>query len=504
MTTFVNEHINQLNNSLSTAFQLQEYAQTENVSNPEAALSQHNDPNLFLTLASQDIDLSRPTLPIVETVKKYLDLYTSTKDTAGEGSTLEWAFIAKCSVALYGDLLNRVLNSTLPLSESVSYWNSVYGSSLNETYYALQNHVISSLFPNRTRTKKAIRHSLELFSPHRPLLAQLIHEEIGHKKQMLESLRTQQATRLGLLMKMAPQFTPERISQDIESCVNLMEYIMEPFITASIPNSSAASTSSSMTGQDDTTITPRSTPHAIAKRLSRMIGELPTCHENLNSVHELYQPPSALVRYWIPGLVLYIVGNTATTYVYNRRDAFLTWFHELGKTACDFAVNWIWEPVLKVWETIRLKDQRLGVLSKEGLRSDLDSLERMVIQFASDHYHLSESDAQQLVTEVRDGDLSVVLRAYENEIKHPLKNAITGDLIQTLLIQVQKTKVDVDLAMAALDKLLKSNELNFAFLAVAPSMLLTYASFSWLKNLYSKRSGYQVGKIAMPIREVMR
>lgn len=45
-----------------------------------------------------------------------------------------------------------------------------------------------------------------------------------------------------------------------------------------------------------------------------------------------------------------------------------------------------------------------------------------------------------------------------------MKNAIQGDLIQTLLIQVQKTKVDVDLAMAALDKLLKSNELNFAFL----------------------------------------
>jgi hypothetical protein len=33
-----------------------------------------------------------------------------------------------------------------------------------------------------------------------------------------------------------------------------------------------------------------------------------------------------------------------------------------------------------------------------------------------------------------------------------------------MLIQVQKTKVDVDLAMSALDKLLKSNELNFAFL----------------------------------------
>lgn len=45
-----------------------------------------------------------------------------------------------------------------------------------------------------------------------------------------------------------------------------------------------------------------------------------------------------------------------------------------------------------------------------------------------------------------------------------LLTSIIGDLLQTIFIQVQKTKVDVDLAMSALDKLLKSNELNFAFL----------------------------------------
>lgn len=47
-----------------------------------------------------------------------------------------------------------------------------------------------------------------------------------------------------------------------------------------------------------------------------------------------------------------------------------------------------------------------------------------------------------------------------------MRNVIAGDLLQTILIQVQKTKVDVDLAMSALDKLLKSNELNFAFLGM--------------------------------------
>ncbi|KAI7859978.1 ATP synthase regulation protein NCA2-domain-containing protein [Circinella umbellata] len=559
MNTFVNEHVNQLNNSLFTVFQQQqeECVQSDNVFDPETALKQ-DDPNLFLTLASQGIDLSQPTLPNVQTVKKYLDLYTSfeaktlSSNGPAAGSSLEWAFIAKCSIAVYGVLLDRVLNSTLPLSESVTYWNSVYGSSLNETYYAIQttpvrvislaihtintmrttqlglgsvlqssDHIISSLFPNRTRTKAAIRHSLELFSPHRSLLAQLIHEEIGHKKKMLEALRTQQATRLGLLMKMAPQFTLDRISQDIEGCVKLMEFVMKPF-TSNFNNNSNSTTLSAQEQQQnvDNTITTSlniqevtdsitnilepSSPYQIASRLSNTIGDLSVCHENLNTVHELYQPPSAFVRYWIPALGLYIAGNTATTFVFNRKDALLTWFHELGKTACDFAINWIWEPILKVWETIRLKDQRLGVLSKEGLKSDLESLERMVVQFANDHYHLSEIDAQQLIANVRDGDLSVVLKAYENEIKHPLKNAITGDLIQTLLIQVQKTKVDVDLAMAALDKLLKSNELNFAFLAVAPSMLLTYASFSWLKNIYSRRTGHQIGKIAQPIREVMR
>ena len=165
MNTFVNEHINRLNNSLSTVFQQQqqEYVQSNNVFDPETALKR-DDPNLFLTLASQGIDLSQPTLPDVQTVKKYLDLYTSSsaknfssKD-ATAGSPLEWAFIAKCSVAIYGVLLDRVLNSTLPLSESVSYWNSVYGSSLNETYYALQSKSFGRLI--NSGIKNVGRHSV--------------------------------------------------------------------------------------------------------------------------------------------------------------------------------------------------------------------------------------------------------------------------------------------------------------------------------------------------------
>ena len=138
MTTFVNEHINQLNRSLSTLFTPPPSFQSQHASNPEAALEK-NDQQLFLTLASQDIDLSQQVLPKVQIVQKYLELY----NTDGQGSSLDWLFLSKCTVALYGVLLDRVLNSTLPLSQSVTYWNNLYGSSLREAYYALQSKLIT-------------------------------------------------------------------------------------------------------------------------------------------------------------------------------------------------------------------------------------------------------------------------------------------------------------------------------------------------------------------------
>ena len=77
---------------------------------------------------------------------------------------------------------------------------------------------------------------------------------------------------------------------------------------------------------------------------------------------------------------------------------------------------------------------------------------------------------------------------YEQDIKKPLRNFLAGDLIRSLLIQIQKAKVDGELAMSALDKLLKSNELNFAFLAVMPTLALTYGTYSWISHSWSQHS----------------
>lgn len=329
------------------------------------------------------------------------------------------------------------------------------------------NNRINMAKPQRKGAEKTFRffHSMKNGS----VFKQLIHEEIRHKIHTLDHFKIQQASRLGLLMKMSP-FTMTKEENGLDSvstqshqCISLMKQILDPLVNSTIQDKFDVNEAIQALSEQQQ---PQA-PAEIAKGLSTVIDDWNSkCQVNITSLKTVYGPPSFLTRYWIPGIIGYFAGNVFIQLITERQDDLIQWFHELGVTTEDFLVHWIWEPVLQVWDTIRLKDdeQRLGVLGKEGLRSDLESLERMVSEFARDHYKLPEPEVTHLIQNVRQGDMSLILKAYENEIKHPIKNVVQGDLIQTLLIQVQKTKVDVDLAMAALDKLLKSNELNFAFL----------------------------------------
>lgn len=65
----------------------------------------------------------------------------------------------------------------------------------------------------------------------------------------------------------------------------------------------------------------------------------------------------------------------------------------------------------------------------------------MVMDLGKDYYHLSGPQLQALGDKVKNGDMEEVLRVYEREMQSPLKNALMGSLVRTLLIQVQKTKV---------------------------------------------------------------
>lgn len=137
MSTFVNEQVKRLNTSLTQSF--------EKHIESTASLSSLNEKDKFLFETSQALDLTSSNLPSFEKVQEYLEKYQEFKavgdiDATSEAAdpALEWLFVAKCTIAVYGQVFSKVLSLTLPISESIDYWNSIQGSTINELYYAMQ------------------------------------------------------------------------------------------------------------------------------------------------------------------------------------------------------------------------------------------------------------------------------------------------------------------------------------------------------------------------------
>ena len=65
----------------------------------------------------------------------------------------------------------------------------------------------------------------------------------------------------------------------------------------------------------------------------------------------------------------------------------------------------------------------------------------MALSLAKDKLYYSSAQLKNLSSTVRQGDLTPILRIYEDDIKTPFRSAVTGTLLRSLFIQVQKAKV---------------------------------------------------------------
>lgn len=77
---------------------------------------------------------------------------------------------------------------------------------------------------------------------------------------------------------------------------------------------------------------------------------------------------------------------------------------------------------------------------------------------------------------------------------------MTGSLIRSLLIQIQKVKVDIAVAMRGVDQLLKSQQLLFGAIGIAPAMAITYYVGGFLKNRISMALGQKGREVGMGTR----
>ena len=480
-----------------------------------------------------------------------------TRATSVQAQELEWIVASKATVQTYGLILNLLLDQTIPLNSDIGYWNEILGSYQYLSLYSVQTsplrlwawsqniysdawgkfHMMRSNVESKEKlqlsslskswrqfyglVKESIR-DRSLADMQSKVLSPISRNQIeaSSKRKHLKRLREMSASGLGILMDEGLMFdtseeesvgSGDRSSSKDEwksivvKSVSLMETVLSNITSLELGISEMEeAVFESVDDDSDSAHQDIGSTQAVqlAARLEHILKvHIPTHIAVTGRLSQEYGRPSRLIRFWLPGLALVLSSSTLLRIVVNRKAEITTWIRDLGATTIDFCNNWILEPVRKIIGTIRHdKDSEIALMSKESLQGDKASLERMVVEFAVDNPNtstgtpLTDTDIAKVKAKVREGDLTSVLVAYEKDLRKPFIGTVRGDLIRALLIQIQKTKVDVEVALGGIDNLLRSQELVFGFVGLTPGVLVCFGVLRWLNSFAAGRKGRLQGR----------
>ncbi|KUI56863.1 Nuclear control of ATPase protein 2 [Cytospora mali] len=489
-------------------------------------------------------------------------------------SEVEWLLVSKATTQTYGLVLNTLLDQIIPLSHDIWYWDQILGSYTYSTYYAVQTSPIrwwtwSKDIYRESRLRSTLNRKASLFSrspqSERDSLSRqwgrfysivretvmerslkdvqhkmfstvtLCRSEAKQKQNQLKRLREMTASGLGLLIDEGLDFDLDENKIDVrdhgaelravvERSVALMDVVLRD---VSILDHGVAEFEDKVFAgvAEDPDLSLRAEevankPAVVARRLLSILDErMPGQILAINRVVAENGRPSRLIRYWLPAGLLLASSSTILRILVNRKADIVNWVRDLGVTARDFWFNWVVEPVRKVINTIRHDSQsEIAIMSRDSLKADRDSLERMVVDFSLDRPSLavegsstlSETQIAEIRAKVKEGDVTPVLKAYEKDLRKPFVGAVKGDLVRSLLIQVQKTKVDLEVAISGIDALLKSQELVFGFVGLTPGILVSVTVLSYLPGVLfsnrrgTRRRGEKVGRCVRTLRNIDR
>lgn len=474
---------------------------------------------------------------------------------------LEWLLVSKATVQTYGIIMNTLLDQIIPLSDHIWYWDDVLSSQTYSSLYMAQTSPINfwrwtqdiyqdsksrlrrgmsgtaaatgnpgnASLSHRWRhfyfiVQESIRErSLADIQQHFMSPLAMCRSEVRQKQAQLKKLREMTSSGLGVLIGEGLAFGGNgsddgksdiimSANQDwkgvVERSVVLIDMVLRDVLMLQTTTSefedrvfAGVEEDPELSIQVEEDESNRAV--LIARRIQTILEtQLP---EHLKAAEKLVAEngrPSKLTRYWLPAVVLLVSSTTILRIFFNRRQEILDWIADFAATIRDFWLNWIVEPTKKIIGTIRHDaNSEIAIMSRDSLKADRESLERMVVDFAIDNpaaaagtSSLSESQVADIRAKVKEGDVTPVLRAYEHDLRRPLKGAIRGDLVRTLLIQVQKTKVDVEVAMAGIDSLLKSQELVFGFVGLTPGIFVSIGFVQYLRSVFQGRKSFRQGR----------
>ncbi|EED18389.1 conserved hypothetical protein [Talaromyces stipitatus ATCC 10500] len=534
----------------------------------ESASPIHNVRSLQATVRALSVDnhglLSRRNLLRLLNQARRDNLFSFQADSdAFKGEAIDeqsWFLLAKFTTQTLGSVLGLLLEQSSLLGAEIDYWNDVLGSSILTGHYTIQtapsriwlwiSEVISTL---KTASARENMTSLSSISRDWKRFYQIVQNNIQEgvlrntrntlsspltrcrlqlrqKRKALEKLKDLNASAIGILLEECLTFASNEPSSDpihakfnrerfhgLYKTVLLVENTLQD-LSQSLESPKIFEETVFLATDNMFQEKQRSSLEEQSVQANDVVeGLIYVLRDRIpnNLAYNQYfirkhGRPSTLARYWFPTVITLMSLSTSLRVLTNRRAELLEWVSEFGATVVDFWRNWVLQPVGKLIGTIRHDEQsEIAIMSRTSLEADRQSLERMVIDFVSDNSSQSNSgntrpDVSTIAAQVRDGDLTPVLKAYERDLRKPFIGTIRGDLVRALLIQIQKTKVDVEVAMGGIDALLKSQELVFGFIGLTPGLLITYTTVRWIASLFDSRKGFRAGIEKQKFRNAVR
>jgi hypothetical protein len=89
------------------------------------------------------------------------------------------------------------------------------------------------------------------------------------------------------------------------------------------------------------------------------------------------------------------------------------------------------------------------------------------------------------VTRSPGGGMQAVMQAYAEEIRTPVRSALSGKLFRAGLIQVQEIKVNLEAEFVTLQRLLEAQQLNLQALAMLPALFASFTAYEVLRFVAS-------------------
>lgn len=181
--------------------------------------------------------------------------------------------------------------------------------------------------------------------------------------------------------------------------------------------------------------------------------------------------PPLLSRGWTLSLIGVGFALYSARKGYTMITDFLDTIDDTRQFLKTFAVDWVINPIRNIYNTIRFNNIDDSIVTERALQVDIESLSRMVENWNLHHDpKIDPALVHKIGENARLGDISSIMKAYESAISAPIRNALLGDFLELILIQVQKQKVDAEKAVIKLDRLLQQNELNFQLFAAIPAI----------------------------------